>query len=94
MENLSELTRKYQELAQKTNQLQQLLSRQQQQKQEVDATIRKAVKDGVGERIIGQHVRDIVVPLLTKKIKTMDDQVAEVIIDGLTSAIEDTLPEQ
>ena len=32
VENLSELTRKYQELAQKTNQLQQLLSRQQQQK--------------------------------------------------------------
>lgn len=46
------------------------------------------MKDGVGERIIGQHVRDIVVPLLTKKIKTMDDQVAEVIMPRVEAQIE------
>ena len=54
----------------------------------MDATIRKAVKDGVGERIVGQHVRDVVVPLLTKKIKSMDDQVAEVIMPRVETQIE------
>jgi len=54
----------------------------------VDATIRKAVKDGVGERVIGQHVRDVVVPLLTKKVKSMDDQVAEVILPRVEAQIE------
>ena len=54
----------------------------------MDATIRKAVKDGVGERVIGQHVRDVVVPLLTKKVKSMDDQVAEVILPRVEAQIE------
>jgi len=48
------------------------VNRQQTQKIEVDTVIRKAVKEGV-QSLVTSQIKELVIPILTKKMKTMDE---------------------
>ena len=52
----------------------------------MDTAIRKAVKESINALMVSQ-IKEVVVPLITKKMKSLDDQVNEVILPKVEEQI-------
>lgn len=52
----------------------------------MDTAIKKAVKESINALMVSQ-IKEVVVPLITKKMKSLDDQVNEVILPKVEEQI-------
>eukprot|EP00347_Sterkiella_histriomuscorum_P006837 403351243 len=86
IENYKELTRKYQELAQKLSQMQRQVQNQSNQQIEIDKSIQKNIKTCL-PGIIEQSLKEMVVPIITNNMRTIDMQVRDNIMPQVENQI-------